>query len=190
MIELHDLAAKSDQMNAIDLTQATVFKVSKVDYAPRQPQPISIHLEGYEGRPYKPCKGMLRGLAKAWGMDEQKWIGSLIEIYCDPSVKWAGKEAGGIRISGVSGISSPLSFTVRVNRSQSLIHKFKVLNGDQEAKKQFIETHYQADIEDAKTNEAISAIVKDVQDQFGAEALEKIKDSVIEARAKFKTEQA
>lgn len=184
MIDLHDLAAKSDQMNAIDFVKPMVFRVSKVGYFPKQEQPILLHLEGFDGRPYKPCKSMLRGLAKTWGMDETQWQGKLIELYCDPSVKWAGKEAGGIRISGVSGISKDFQFTVQLNRTQRIIHTFKAL-AEQEVKKEFLITHYEADINEAKSSEEISAIVKSVLEEFGKEAQLQLKDCVIAARAKF-----
>ena len=137
-----------------------LFKVTRVDYNKSQPQPIALHFDGFEGRPYKPCKGMLRGLAQAWGMDEQLWNNKLIELYCDPSVKWAGKEAGGIRISGVSGIDKPFKFTVTLNRQQRIIHTFNPIKEDSIIKKEFVFTHYESDINEAKRNaEGLQRIV-------------------------------
>ena len=120
MIDLTAIQAKSDQMNAVDFSHSIIFKVSKVEYFPNsKEQPVWIHFEGYEGRPYKPCKGMLRGLTRndAWTMDEQSWVGKMMELYCDPSVKWGGKESGGIRISGLSSIKSNIKFPVQLNRT-------------------------------------------------------------------------
>ncbi len=190
MINFETIQAKSDQMNAVDFSKSIVFKVTKVDYNPRSDQPIAIHMEGYEGRPFKPCKSMLRGLTRTdvWGMDETTWGGKLIELYCDTSVKWAGKEAGGIRISGVSGVSSAVQFPVQLNRSQRTIHTFRKLDESQETKQEFIVTHWTSDISEAKSNAEIDAIVQQVKNQFGKEALLEIKESVIEARKAFTSE--
>lgn len=184
MIDLQDLQAKSDQMNAIDLVNPMIFRVAKVDYFPKKEQPILLHLEGCEGRPYKPCKSMLRGLSNdnAWGMDETKWAGNLIELYNDPTVKWAGKEAGGIRISALSGIAKDFQFTVQLNRSQRVIHTYKKLSDEQPVKREFILTHHQSNIEEAETVEAINEIVKMVNREFGADCVGQLRDCVIAAR--------
>ena len=186
MIDPKDLQARSDQMNAVDLVDSVIFRIEKVDYFPRKPeQCIHLHLEGCEGRPYKPCKGMLRGLVKAWGMDQTIWSGRLIEIFCESSVKWGGEETGGIEISGVSHIAKPVSFTKVLNRSKRVIHTFKVLPDTQEVKEEFILTHHIDAIEQAESDAAITEIAVSVKRKFGADALDQIKDAVIEARKKF-----
>lgn len=188
MIDLHDLQAKSDQMNAVDFVKPMIFRVARVEYNPKQEQPIKLHLEGYDGRPYKPCKSMLRGLAQVWGMDETQWNNKLIELYCDPSVKWAGKEAGGIRISAVSGITEPYEFTVQLNRSQRKIQTLNVIPDDQTIVKEFVVTHYISDIEESETNEQIDEVVLAVKKEFGNEAVNQLKDTVIAAREKLASE--
>lgn len=185
MIDEHDLQAKSDQMNAVDFVRPMVFRIVRVEYQPKQEQPIRLHFEGYEGRPYKPCKSMLRGLAQVWTMEEQTWNNRLIELYCDPHVKWAGKDAGGIRISAVSGINEPYEFPVSINRSQRQIHTFNVLKDDQPVVKEFIFTHHEAAINEAESNEAIDKIIKTVRAEFGKDAMVKLKDVVVAARAKL-----
>lgn len=186
MINAQDLQAKSDQMNAIDFVKPQVFRISKVDYFPdRKDQNVHIHFEGYKGRPYKPCLSMKRGLCKAWTMDEQSWVGRLMELYCDPSVKWAGKESGGIRISGISGIAEPFELVVQLNRSQREVQTWNVIPEDQPVVKEFVITHHEADINEAKSNEAIDELVKSIKSEFGLDALAKLKDVVIAARAKF-----
>ena len=189
MIDLHDLQARSDQFNAVDLVKPMVFRIVNVEYQPKQEQPIRLHLEGCEGRPYKPCKSMLRGLSQVWTMDEQTWNNKLIELYCDPDVLWAGKKAGGIRVSGVSGISEPYEFPVSINRSQRKIHKFNVIPDDQPIVKEFIFTHHESNINEAKTNEEIDAIVQKIKNEFGLEKLLELKDVVTKAREKFNENQ-
>lgn len=186
MIDPADLQAKSDQMNAVDFVKPMTFRVAKVEYFPRQEQPIRLHLEGYEGRPYKPCKSMLRGFVQVWGDDETMWVNRLIELYCDPTVKWAGKEAGGIRVSAVSGITEPFELIVQLNKKQRTLHTWNVIPEQQPVVKEFIATHFESDIAESKTNAEIDAIVKTVKLDFGEDALAQIKDAVIKARAALK----
>ncbi|WP_420003223.1 hypothetical protein [Arenibacterium sp. LLYu02] len=62
---LHTIAAKSDQMNAEDLIGGprTVF-VTGVKVNTSEDQPVWIHFEGDNGKPYKPCKTMRRLLIR------------------------------------------------------------------------------------------------------------------------------
>jgi len=188
MIDPHDIQAKSDQMNAVDFIKPMTFRIEKVEYNPKQPQPIKLHLEGYKGRPYKPCKSMLRGLSKVWGMDESLWNNKLIQLYCEPTVKWAGKEIGGIRIAAVSGISEPFELIVQLNKTQREIQTWQVIPDDETITNEFVVTHFEADINEAEDNKTIDAIVKTVKAQFGDDALAQLKDTVIAAREKLNKE--
>lgn len=186
MIDPRILEAKSDQMNAVDFVKPQVFRICKVDYFPDRPQQnVHLHLEGYDGRPYKPCKSMLRGLCKAWGMDEQAWNKRLIELYCEPSVMWAGKEAGGIRINAISHIDKPFELVVQLNRKQREIQTWNVIPDNAPVVKEFVASHYIQDINEAQSNQDISNIVKTVFDAHGADARDQLKEAVVAARAKF-----
>lgn len=114
------LEAKSDQLNAVDILGVEpVIKIRQVDVRQGQDQPVSVFFEGDHNKPWKPSKGMLRILAGAWGRDSSQWVGKYAQIYCDPSVKWAGKEVGGVRIRALSDINPRgMSFIVAHNRSQ------------------------------------------------------------------------
>ncbi len=114
----HTIKPKSDQLNADDLIAgpitATVQNVYMYDSAD---QPISVEIgNGYQ--PYKPCKSMRRLLISVWGKHDTDWIGKSMTLYCDPSVKWAGMEVGGIRISHVSHISKPHSMSLTATRGK------------------------------------------------------------------------
>ena len=185
MIDPADLQAKSDQLNAIDFTHPITFRIEKVDYNKRQPQPIKMHLEGCKGRPFKPCKSVLRGLCKVWTEDEQSWVGKQITLFCDDSVKWAGEEVGGIRVKAVSGISEPASIRVQLNKKQRTSEIWDVIPDDSEVVEEFIVTHHVDNITKAKSNEKIDGIVLDVKTRFGNDALVELKDAVIAARAKL-----
>lgn len=99
------MAAKSDQLNALDIVGCEpVIRIRDVTIK-RGDQPVSVYFEGDNNKPWKPSKGMLRVLAFAWGEDEKKWIGRHAQIYFEPTVTFGGKEVGGIRIRALSDIS-------------------------------------------------------------------------------------
>ncbi|WP_299076636.1 hypothetical protein [uncultured Paraglaciecola sp.] len=189
-IDLKDLEAKSDQLNAVDFIKPIVFRIVKVDYFPRQQQCIHIHLDGFDGRPYKPCKSMLRGLVQIWSEEYETWVGKLIELYCEPSVKWAGAATGGIRIKGVSGIAAPFDLVVQLNKKQREIQTWDVIPDNQPVAQEFIANHFIVDINEAESNDAITVIAQHVKKTFGGDALDQLKDTVIEARKKFSESQA
>ena len=96
------IQAKSDQLNADDLAggpitvQITGARVVKSDE-----QPLSLRISGGHA-PWEPCKGMRRLLAEAGASTwARPWVGRWIRLYRDPRVEWAGKESGGVRVSGI-----------------------------------------------------------------------------------------
>lgn len=96
---------KSDQMNADDLLAGPVtITIRDVSIRPGTEQPVSVHFEGDNNKPWKPCKSMSRVLVAAWGPDAKHYIGRSATLYCDPKVKWGGMLVGGIRVSHLSHI--------------------------------------------------------------------------------------
>ena len=57
-------------------------------------------------------------LAAAWGTDASKWTGRRLTIYGDPSVRYGGKEVGGLRVSHVSHIDKPITVALTVTRGK------------------------------------------------------------------------
>lgn len=114
------LEAKSDQLNAVDIMGAEpVIRIRDV-VVKQSDQPVSVYFDGDNNRPWKPSKGMLRVLAGAWGRDSKEWIGKYAQLYFEPTVKYAGKEVGGIRIRALSDIDQRgLSFALRINQKQT-----------------------------------------------------------------------
>ena len=109
-------APKTDQLNADDLVGSSLtFTVAAVKAGSKE-QPIEIHND--KSKPYKPCKGMLRILMLAWGDKGLDWVGKSMTVYNDPTVKWAGVEVGGIRISHVSHIKNSIDTSITMNRKQ------------------------------------------------------------------------
>lgn len=100
------LEAKSDQLNYDDIADTEiVITISEVKVR-KGDQPVWVYFNGCNNRPWKPSKGMLRLIATAWGRDSSQWVSKSIKLYGDKSVKWAGKEIGGIRIKALSNIST------------------------------------------------------------------------------------
>ena len=113
------LEAKSDQLNAVDIMGAEpVIRVRDVKVQKGE-QPVWIHFDGDNNRPWKPSKGMLRLLAGAWGRDSKQWVGKYARLYFEPTVKYAGQEVGGIRIRALSDIDARgLTFALTINRQK------------------------------------------------------------------------
>ena len=94
--------AKSDQLNADDLIGVTkTITVTKVTGSDGD-QPISIHYEGDNGKPFKPCKTIRRVLLAVWGRYASDYVGRSMTLYRDDKVTFGGLEVGGIRISHMS----------------------------------------------------------------------------------------
>ncbi len=141
---------KSDQLNADDLiTGPITVKINAVTVRGGQEQPVAISYEGDNGKPYKACKSMCRVLVTAWGPDSQKYVGRSMTLYCDPHVKWAGMEVGGIRISHMSDIESPLTMALTVTRANKKPFTVQPIAAAHD---------WTADIEKAETKEALAAV--------------------------------
>lgn len=111
------IVPKSDQLNADDLLSGPkTIKITGVTIKGGSEQPISIHYEGDNGKPYKACKSMCRVMVAAWGADSSQYAGKSMTLYCDPKVRWAGLEVGGIRISHMSDISETMTMALTVTR--------------------------------------------------------------------------
>lgn len=123
--------AKSDQLNADDLIGgAKTIKVTKVETSNSADQPVSIYYEGDGGKPWKPCKTVRRLLIGAWGADGSKYVGRMVTVYRDPTVKWAGQEVGGIRVSHISHIDKPLTLSLAQTRGKKTPYTIQPLTGE------------------------------------------------------------
>jgi hypothetical protein len=114
------IAARSDQMNADDLLDAPrTITVTKVTAQPdAAEQPVSIHYEGDNGKPLKPCKTVRRILVGVWGKDASKYVGRSMTLYRDPTVAFGGMQVGGIRVSHMSHIDEKKTVALQVTRGR------------------------------------------------------------------------
>lgn len=122
---------KSDQINADDLLSGPrTIKVTKVDVNPGVEQPCTVHYEGENGRPFKPCKSMARVMVMVWGADSKQYVGKSMTLYNDPEVKWGGMKVGGIRISHMSDMKSNAPLMLTVTRGKKAPYSVKPLAAD------------------------------------------------------------
>lgn len=133
-------AAKSDQINAIDLVSGPrIAKITEVKLFSETEQPVHVVLDGDSKRPWKCSKTSVRTLAALYGNDASQWIGKHIEIYCDETVLWGGQAVGGIRQSKAEGIKSPKKLMLTKSRTKKETTVINPLTEDE------IERHYKKD---------------------------------------------
>lgn len=155
---------KSDQLNSDQLLGGSMtVKVTEVSVSESPDQPVIVHYEGENGRPFKPCKSMRKVLIFAWGDDGTKWVGRSMTLFNDPDVKWAGVKVGGIRISHMSDIESDLQLQLTATRGKKEPFIIKRLNAKPAIVKPAIT---EADITSAREQLATAA-------PFGMQTLQK-----------------
>lgn len=109
---------KSDQLNADDLIAGPrTIKIRDIKAGADEQQPVSIYFYGDDNKPFKPCKSVRRVLVQLWGADATQFIGRRLTIYRDTSVKYAGIEVGGIRVSHASHIEQPKTVLVTMAKT-------------------------------------------------------------------------
>jgi len=124
------IAPKSDQQNSDDFVAGPrTIRITEVIIKPGE-QPISVHFEGDNGKPWKPCKTTARLMVAAWGADASQYKGRSLTLYRDPSVKWAGLEVGGIRISHMSHIDADLIYAATVTKGKRAPIRVKPLKAE------------------------------------------------------------
>lgn len=119
---------KSDQLNADDLiTGPITIKVTSLKGSSEPQQPVAIHYEGDNGKPYKPCKSMRRVLVSAWGANGAEYVGRSMTLYRDDEVAFGGIKVGGIRISHMSHIERDMSMALTVSKAQRKPYTVRIL---------------------------------------------------------------
>lgn len=122
------IVPKSDQLNAEQLLSGPMtITVTDVRVGSGDEQPVDVHYEGENGRPYKPCKTMRKVLIFAWGADGRQWIGKSMTLYCDVNVKFGGEAVGGIRISHLSDIPKRLNVSLTATRGKKALYEIEPL---------------------------------------------------------------
>jgi len=119
---------KSDQLNADDLISGSkTIKIRDIKGGSDDAQPVSIYFYGDNNKPFKPCKSMRRVLVQLWGADGLQFIGKRMTLFRDDTVKWAGVDVGGIRISHVSHIPTSTRVLVTAAKNKRIPMTIEVL---------------------------------------------------------------
>lgn len=111
---------RSDQMNAEDLLPGPrTFTIDDVRVGMSPEQPVSVFFAEFpRGRPFKPSKTVRRIMVVAWGLDSDPYVGHQMTLFRDPSVRFAGQDVGGIRVSHMSHIPATLNLMLAVTRGK------------------------------------------------------------------------
>ena len=118
------IVPKSDQLNAEQLLSGPMtIRVTEVRVSDSTEQPVVVHYEGDDGRPFKPCKTMRKLLVHAWGENGRAWAGRWMTLYNDPTIRFGGAEVGGIRISHLSHIERGLRVSLTSTKGKKALHE-------------------------------------------------------------------
>lgn len=171
------LEPKSDQLNSDDLLSGPrTIRITDVKIRPGTEQPVSIFFEGDNGKPWKSCKSMGRVLVAAWGADAKQYIGRSVTLYRDPTVKWAGMEVGGIRISHLSDIDNPITMALTATKGSRKPYTVKPL----------VSSVVATEMPQAKVDEWLESI----KDAASPETLKTAYSAAYKAARKLKDERA
>jgi hypothetical protein len=130
-IDLRDIRStiipRSDQLNFDQLILGPVVVTVTHVTAGNAEQPIIVHYEGENGRPYKPGLTMRRILALGWGSDSEQWAGRSMELYGDPTIRFGKEVVGGIRISRMSHIPKAIEASLAVTKGKKAMNRVEPL---------------------------------------------------------------
>lgn len=147
------IEAKSNQLNADDIMAAPItVRITKVS-AGNSDQPIAINYEGDNNKPFYPCKSMRRVLVAIWGVNAAEYIGRSMTLYRDPEVKFGGIAVGGIRISHMSHMTTPITMALtatRANKKPYTVKPLTVIAPDYSAEKALLEVAANKGLEEFK----------------------------------------
>lgn len=116
------LAAKSDQLNAVDVPTPRTFTIESVtENKGNAQQPFNFHLVETPGRPWRPNKGMRRVVARGWGERDiaARYPGRRVTLWCNPEVVYAGQPVGGLQVSHMSDIDEPFTMPLRISQKKT-----------------------------------------------------------------------
>lgn len=112
---------KSDRLNYEDFIMGSQdFTIAKLGRKTENGQSrLLIFFEGREDTPFWASKGMVKCLSspEGWGESQfSEWIGRRMRLFGEPSIMYAGKELGGVRISHISHINQAYSTKITERR--------------------------------------------------------------------------
>lgn len=158
------IVAKSDQINAADLVGITkTITIRDVKIKPGEDQPVSIYFDG-DQKAFRPCKGVRRLMVRVWGPDASKYVGQSMTLFQDPTVTWAGKPEGGIRVSAMTGLKEAIVEPMRISRAATKPYRIEPLdmaspqNRQRQTAEEWVQGHIAA-AQNAETLDALSDLI-------------------------------
>lgn len=124
------IVPKSDQMNADEFMPpgpdgARDFTITEVLISDAE-QPVWIYFAEH-AQPWKPALTVRRLLVLGWGPDQTAYVGRRVRLFNDPSIKWAGKAVGGIRMSHMSHIRKRITANLSETKGKRAPHVIEPL---------------------------------------------------------------
>lgn len=149
---------KSDQLNFEDLiTGPRTVRITGVSPGSTE-QPLAVHYEGEEGRPYKPSKTMRRLMVGMWGSESDDWVGQSMTLYGDPNVKFGGQAVGGIKISHATGIEREFVAVLSVTKGKREPFKVQPLKVEAPAVEKPVDVAFLEEIGAKRAAEGMDAL--------------------------------
>ena len=128
------ITPKSDQLNADDLLAGPrTIVITRVVGCPSPEQPVAVHFDGDDSKPWKAGKSRRGVMVAVWGADASQDAGRSLRLYRDPSVLWGGMEVGGIRISHMSHMERDTTMALTATKKARKPYTVKVLAAPQDA---------------------------------------------------------
>lgn len=124
------IEADSDCIVAADLTGGTkiIAITNVVEIGGKDKKKVDIHYEGMDGKPFRPCKSMLRVMCQLWETtDGQQFIGRGLELYREENCLYKGEKTPGVRICGMSHIAKPVTVLVQEKRGRGTQYEIRPL---------------------------------------------------------------
>jgi hypothetical protein len=118
---------RSDQWNADDFIGGPrTFTIAGVKTGVAE-QKYDIELVEGGGRSWRPPLTVLRLLVAGWGDDATAWVGRRVTLFRDPEISFGRDKVGGIRLSHMSDIDTPLSIMLTATRGKRANHTVQPL---------------------------------------------------------------
>lgn len=133
------LVAKSDQINAADLPRGVsiVARIVSTQVSAGAEQKMTVRLERLDGLPvklFRPCLGMQRLMAEAWGTKRSAYVGRVLRLETDPDVTYGKEKTGGVRITGMSDVPASFVYTLKTGRTATRPHRVEKLTSNARAR--------------------------------------------------------
>lgn len=140
------IVPKSDQLNADDLINSEMTIIITQVRVVGGDQPVIVNYENDNGRPYKPNKTMRKVMVALWGEDETQYSGRALTLFTEPSVKWAGKEVGGLEIKAMSHIEKNATLNLTATRGKKRSIKVSKIGMPQQQPQFYDDTQFNNDL--------------------------------------------